>query len=204
MDETEIERQFEEMIDEDRLDGDQQAAMAEKRLEISNRVGFDYATTGNPLPIVDEIVRQTPPAAFVKTHPFGKFQYIPIAVLDPLAQALDPTTHSELLREGTVANGFYCVVRLYFNGRTYDGIGASEFQTSKGAAPTDFTKLNTGAITMGVPKARSEALKNAYAQIGDLFGRGLRRKENITMMAMENSKLLRAKKVEEKRKAVGL
>lgn len=194
-----------EQINDEQLNQEQLDIIAKEGEDIRETLRTEEAMRGieGRRAAVDRIVKTEAPRVFVKTHPYGKFEYIPIAILEPLAQALDPNTYSELLREGTVANGFYCVVRLYFNGRTYDGVGAAEFQTKKGASASDFSNLNTGAIVMGVPKARSEALKNAYAQIGDLFGRGIRRPANISMDVMENSKLVREARVAEKRKELG-
>ena len=188
-------------IEDDSIGDDSRRALDEFESSAKSDIGVWKDTDGTSgeirREIVDNIVKQQPPEAFVKRHPFGKFDYIPIAIIEPLAQMLDPLTETEILREGQVVNAFYCVVRLKFNGRTYDGIGAAEFQTSKGAAPTDFTKLNTGAVQMAVPKARSEAVKNAFAQVGDLFGRGLRRPHAIDMDTMESSHMAKSVRARE-------
>lgn len=177
-------------MDDETITSDDRKQLVKFNDETSSSIAFTNSSLRQPE--VDKVVKQEPPSFFIKRHPFGGYDYIPIAILDPLSQMLDPLSHSEILREGQVVNGFYCVVRLWFNGRTYDGIGAAEFQTAKGAAPTDFTKLNTGAIQMAIPKARSEAIKNAYSQIGDLFGRGLRRKHSVDMETMEKSNIARS------------
>lgn len=125
-----------------------------------------------------------PPSAVVKRHKFGNFDYLPITAVERLLDGLFDGWSVEILREGTAVNGFYCVVRLkakipqtdeYL---VADGIGFAEFQTMKGAAPTDFTQLSQAAGVMAVPKARAEAIKNAAKSFGNIFGRNLNRDDN--------------------------
>lgn len=125
-----------------------------------------------------------PPKAVVKRHEFGKFDYLPITAVERLLDGLFDGWNVEILREGTAVNGFYVVVRLKAKipqtdeYMVADGIGFAEFQTVKGAAPTDFTKLSQAAGVMAVPKARAEAIKNAAKSFGNLFGRNLNRNDN--------------------------
>jgi len=90
----------------------------------------------------------------------------------------------EILREGMIANGFYMVIRLkvrFPQTDEYlvsDGVGFAEFQTRKGAAPTDFTQLMQSAGVLAVPRAKAEAIKNAAKSFGNLFGRSLLRNDD--------------------------
>lgn len=132
-----------------------------------------------------------PPKTIVKRHPFGKFDYLPITAVERLLDGLfDGWTH-EILREGSVINGFYVVVRLRAkipNSDKYllaDGIGFAEFQTMKGAAPTDFTQLMQSAGVMAIPRAKAEAIKNAAKSFGNLFGRNLTRNDDQSIEEAE-------------------
>lgn len=125
-----------------------------------------------------------PPSAVVKRHPFGKFDYLPITAVERLLDGLYDGWQPEILREGVAVNGFYVVVRLRAKipqtdqYMVADGIGFAEFQTMKGAAPTDFSQLSQAAGVMAIPKARAEAIKNAAKTFGNLFGRNLNRNDD--------------------------
>ena len=125
-----------------------------------------------------------PPSKIVKTHPFGKFDYLPITAVERLLDGLFDGWTAEILREGSVINGFYVVVKLKAKipqSDKYlvaDGIGFAEFQTLKGASPTDFTQLSQAAGVMAIPRAKAEAIKNAAKSFGNLFGRNLTRKDD--------------------------
>lgn len=135
-----------------------------------------------------QLLAINPPEAVVKRHKFGNFDYLPITAVERLLDGLFDGWSVEILREGTAVNGFYVVVRLkakipgtHPRGDEYlvsDGIGFAEFQTMKGAAPTDFTQLSQAAGVMAVPKARAEAIKNAAKSFGNLFGRNLNRNDD--------------------------
>ena len=145
------------------------------------------------------ILATTPPRAIVKRHKFGKFDYLPITAVERLLDGLFDGWSVKILREGTAVNGFYVVVNLkakipqtdeYLES---DGIGFAEFQTVKGAAPTDFTKLSQAAGVMAVPKARAEAIKNAAKSFGNLFGRNLNRDNDQVDQELEVVNLGRKK-----------
>lgn len=131
-----------------------------------------------------KVLAMNPPKAIVKTHPFGNFDYLPITAVERLLDGLYDGWTVEILREGVAVNGFWVTVRLKAKipgsdeYMVSDGIGFAEFQTQKGAAPTDFTKLSQAAGVMAVPKARAEAIKNAAKSFGNIFGRNLNRDDN--------------------------
>ena len=130
------------------------------------------------------ILNQKPPKQIIKHHDFGKFDYLPITAIERLLDGLFEDWTVKILREGVAVNGFYVVVNLTAKIPqtdkilTSDGIGFAEFQTVKGAAPTDFTQLMQSAGVMAIPRARSEAIKNAAKSFGNLFGRNLTRKDD--------------------------
>lgn len=132
-----------------------------------------------------------PPKAVVKRHKFGNFDYLPITAVERLLDGLFDGWTVEILREGIAVNGFYVTVRLKAKipqTEEYlvsDGIGFAEFQTAKGAAPTDFTQLSQAAGVMAVPKARAEAIKNAAKSFGNLFGRNINRDDNQVNQEIE-------------------
>ena len=140
-----------------------------------------------------------PPKSIVKHHDFGKFDYLPITAVERLLDGLFDGWTAEVLREGAVVNGFYVVVRLSAKIPqsdkviVADGIGFAEFQTSKGAAPTDFTKLIQGAGVLAIPRAKAEAIKNAAKSFGNIFGRNLTRKDDNSLAEAEVVSTSRAK-----------
>jgi hypothetical protein len=131
-----------------------------------------------------KILSNNPPKEIVKHHEFGKFDYLPITAVERMLDGLFEHWSVDILREGVAVNGFYVAVKLKAkipgSDRILesDGIGFAEFQTQKGAAPTDFTKLSQSAGVMAVPKAKTEAIKNAAKSFGNLFGRNLTRNDD--------------------------
>lgn len=131
-----------------------------------------------------QILDTNPPKSIIKHHQYGKFDYLPITAVERLLDGLFSSWNVEILREGNVVNGFYVIVRLTANipnsdkSLVSDGIGFAEFQTTKGSSPTDFTKLMPGAGILAIPKAKTEAIKNAAKSFGNLFGRNLLRDDD--------------------------
>lgn len=145
------------------------------------------------------VLSNTPPKEIVKRHEYGKFDYLPITAVERLLDGLFEGWSVEVLREGAVVNGFYCVVRLRARipgSETFlvaDGIGASEFQTTKGNSPTDFNNIMPGAIVMAVPRAKAEAMKNAAKSFGNIFGRNLTRKDDNAIAEAQVVNISRSK-----------
>ena len=146
-----------------------------------------------------QVLSLNPPKSIVKHHDFGKFDYIPITAVERILDGLFDGWTAEVLREGAVVNGFYVVVRLSAKipqsdkVMVADGIGFAEFQTSRGAAPTDFTKLIQGAGVLAIPRAKAEAIKNAAKSFGNIFGRNLTRKDDNSLAEAEVVNTSRAK-----------
>ena len=160
---------------------DSELAVVEKTIQKQKLTELTYKS----------VLSMNPPAKIIKRHDFGKFDYLPITAVERLLDGLFDGWTVEILREGSVVNGFYVVVKLKAKipqSDKYlvsDGIGFAEFQTAKGAAPTDFTKLMQSAGVMAVPRARAEAIKNAAKSFGNLFGRNLTRKDDQSIEEAE-------------------
>lgn len=130
------------------------------------------------------ILAQQPPKEIIKYHEFGKFHYLPITAIERLLDGLFEWWEVDIKREGQLANGFYVIVTVSAKipqsdiVLSSDGIGFAELQTKKGASPTDFTQLMQGAGVLAVPRAKTEAIKNAVKSFGNLFGRNILRKDD--------------------------
>lgn len=156
------------------------------KLTLSQKAEIDSIINNQKLTLktYKQVLSTKPPKEIVKYHEYGKFNYLPITAVERLLDGLFQGWSVEILREGTVINGFYVVVRLKAripDSEAFliaDGIGASEFNTTKGSAPTDFSKIMPGAIVTAVPKAKAEAVKNAAKSFGEIFGRNLTRKDD--------------------------
>lgn len=137
------------------------------------------------------ILSMNPPAAIIKHHDYGKFDYLPITAVERMLDGLFESWTPKIIREGVAVNGFYMVVTLTAKipgsdkVLTADGVGFAEFQTKKGAAPTDFSQLMPGAGILAVPRAKAEAIKNAAKSFGNLFGRNLARDDSNAKIELE-------------------
>lgn len=130
------------------------------------------------------IVNSNPPKNFIEAHPTAKnVKYIPIDKIEWLLTRLYQKWHVEILREGTMFNSVFVVIRLhYYNPVTkeweqQEGVGAVGMQTSKGAAAADMSQILGDAVMKGLPAAESYAVKDAAEKIGRLFGKDLNRKD---------------------------
>ena len=132
-----------------------------------------------------------PPRGVVKHNDFGKFDYLPITAVERMLDGLYDGWSVNIKETGTAVNGFYVVLTLKAKipqtdeYMISDGIGFAEFNTAKGAAPTDFSKLTQAAGVTAVPKARAEAIKNAAKSFGNLFGRNLNRNDDQEEQELE-------------------
>lgn len=132
------------------------------------------------------LMNQEPPTKWVKTHPIVKnHKYIPIDKIEYLLRRLFKDYKIEVLREGTAFNGIYVVVRVHYvdpitgKQKYHDGVGACELQTAKGKSAADMANINSGAVSMAFPIAKTLAVKDACDHFGKLFGSDLNRKDTI-------------------------
>lgn len=151
---------------------------------------------------INVILSQNPPAKWIKEHPYVKGHlYLPIDKVEFMLKKLFKKTRIEILREGTVFNGVYVVVRVWYKDIItgemdfHDGIGAIQLQTARGTSPADLANINNGAVSMAFPIAKTLALKDACDHFGSIFGANLNRKD--VMQITPDEKL--AQTAEEKR-----
>lgn len=135
---------------------------------------------------LNALLTSPPKKDWIKEHPVVKGHfYLPIDKVEHLLRKIFKKYKIEVLREGTAFNGVYVVVRVhYLNPATgdmdwYDGIGACQLQTKKGASPADLSNINSGAVSMAFPIAKSLAVKDACDHFGDLFGANLNRRDVV-------------------------
>ena len=149
----------------------------------------DLAITRDNLNV---FLNQNPPQAWLKTNPYANNSlYLPIDKIEWMLTRFFKEWRVEVLREGTMFNTVYVVVRLFYKdpitGKELwqDGVGAKEVQTKKGASAADLSAIISGAIERGLPNAETNAQKDAAHKIGRVFGSDLNRKDVIPFTADE-------------------
>lgn len=135
------------------------------------------------------LLNHPPKADWIKQNKFaGNTNYIPIEKVEYLLTAIYQKWKVEIKETQVIANSVVVTIRLHvLNPITsewdwQDGIGASPIQTEKGAAATDFTKVNTGAVQMAAPAAESYAIKDAAEKLGKIFGKDINRKDVVDIL----------------------
>lgn len=130
------------------------------------------------------LLNQPPPAKWVKKNKWANNSlYLPIDKVEYLMDRIFRRWRVEVLSVGHAFNGVYVTIRLhYFNPVTgqwesQDGVGADEMQVKAGTSPADLANINKSALAMSIPKAKTEALKDATHHIGRIFGRDLNRED---------------------------
>ena len=135
----------------------------------------------------DELVallNQPPNPLWIKTHPYiSNYRYLPIDKVEYLLKTIFKKYKIEIIREGVAFNGVYVVVRVWYLNPTtnemdyHDGIGAKELQVKKGSSAADLANINSGALQMAFPIAKTVAIKDACDHFGTLFGSDINRKD---------------------------
>lgn len=133
------------------------------------------------------LLNHNPPENWVKTHPFIKgHKYLPIDKIEYLLRSIFKGRYKiEVKSSGVAFNGVKVEVRVHYKDLVsgewlwHDGIGACELQTKKGTSPSDFANINSGAVSMAFPIAKTLAIKDACDHFGKLFGSDLNRKDVI-------------------------
>ncbi|AXF52578.1 MAG: recombination protein [Caudoviricetes sp.] len=130
------------------------------------------------------LINQEPPQKWIKTNPYANnSKYLPIDKVELLLRKIYKDVDIEVLREGVMFNALYVTVRIHYTHPVTgekcfkDGVGASQVQTKKGASPADMANINNGAVEMGLPKAKTQAIKDACDNLGRIFGSDLNRKD---------------------------
>lgn len=132
------------------------------------------------------LLNEPPPESWIKEHPYIKgHKYIPAPTLEWLMTRIFVEWRTEVISVQSLANAVAVTVRVHFRNPTTgdmdwrDGVGASGLQTDKGAKAADLMSIKTGAVEMGLPKAKTEAFKDAVGDLGRLFGRDINRKVSM-------------------------
>lgn len=137
------------------------------------------------------LVNQQPPAAWIKTNKYANnSQYVPIDKIEYLLDKIIQHWKIEILETKQMFNSVMVSVRVHYrhpidgNWYFHDGVACKELQTKKdsGILKPDFSNLNSGAIEMAAPIAKTMAIKDACDHIGRIFGRDLNRKELLSYM----------------------
>lgn len=136
--------------------------------------------------VLISLLNQPPKPEWVKEHPFIKnYKYLPIERVEWLLKSIFKKYKIEVTGQGQSFNGVWVTVRVHYldpisgDWLYHDGIGATELQTAKGTSPADLANINTGALGMAMPIAKTRAIKDAVDHLGKLFGSDLNRKDII-------------------------
>jgi len=134
----------------------------------------------------DEWIRKAPKAEWVKSRKLGgvkKSHYVPIGVM----QALTDYAFQEIniIDENykVIINEILCTVKIEYTPsypfaetRVATGTATKPIQCSSGSIPLTFPKGKIiNSLEYNAPAARSAALSNAVASLGNIFGRNLGR-----------------------------
>ena len=134
------------------------------------------------------LLNQQPSKDWLKKNKFANDAiYIPIGVVEMLLQRIFKKIRIEVLDQGQLFNSVFCKIRLHYldpisnSWEFHDGVGACELQTKQGSGSLlqDFSNIGKGAVEMALPKAKSQAIKDAAEHLGKLFGRDVNRKESL-------------------------
>ena len=139
-----------------------------------------------------ELINRPPPKEWIAKHQFiSGHQYLPIDKVEYLLKAIFKLYKIEVLSKSVMLDSVEVTVRVHYFHPVLkewlfsDGVGAWELQTNKGTGKLKLDNSNLGksAVTMALPIAKSEAIKDACDLIGDVFGGNLTRKNTIAYMA---------------------
>lgn len=131
-----------------------------------------------------KVLNQNPPAKWVKKHPIAGIEYIPIEIIENTLTMLFQDWHVEVKEILPVFNSVAVTVRVHYRDpltgqmRFQDGVGATPMQIDKGAT-FSATSMKSNAVQIGLPSAKSFAIKDAVEHIGKLFGRDIGRKNAL-------------------------
>lgn len=134
-----------------------------------------------------DILKSHPRSSWIKTNQYSNnARYLPIRIVEELLSGLFPFWQVEqqgqphILGNSVVISVQLKVLNpLLGQWMSYAGVGAVPIELEKGAAPTDFSKINPKALHKNVPAALSFAVSNAAKKLGPLFGSHLNSNETI-------------------------
>lgn len=112
-------------------------------------------------------------------------RYIPIDKVEMMLTKIFQQWRVEILGSGQLLNAVYVNIRLHYkhpisgDWSFQDGTGAMAIQVDKGKNASDLGAIKSNAIMLGLPAAKSYAIKDAAENIGKVFGRDLNRKDTM-------------------------
>lgn len=143
------------------------------------------------------LLNQKPQAAWLKKHPLATkkvtdslgtrevpAEYLPIDKVEFMMDRIFQEWRVEVLREGVMFHSIYVTVRVHYKNPVtgewsyHDGVGGVKAQ-SDAKATFGSDSIKASAVQIGLPAAKSYAIKDACEHLGDLFGRNVNRAETI-------------------------
>lgn len=134
---------------------------------------------------LNAVLMKPPRQDWIKKHPIIKvefngqkvpLEYLPIDKVRMIAKAIFQRTRREIREIKQIAQSIVAIVRVHYRDPLtgewdwQDGVGAIAIQLKKDAPAFDLTQINSNAIQLGAPAAVSYAYKNAYEEVGAIFG----------------------------------
>ena len=151
----------------------------QKHVEDPNRQFIEQAK--HTLDNLKTKLGEYPPTSMMKTNKYANNAwYVDIgyieAKLDQLFLNWDwVIDHTEFTINAYMVRGTLTVTTLANTKIVRAGIGASEIQLRKGSTGVGVSDIASKALERDIPKAESQALKNAASKLGNIFGRNMNR-----------------------------
>lgn len=162
-------------------------------------------------------LNKNPPKAWLKGHPTATkkikdaqgntrevaAEFLPIDKHEILLDTIFQQWKVEVLREGTMFHSIYCTVRVHYlhpitkEWMYHDGVGAVKAQ-SDAKQPFNQDTIKSSAVQIGLPAAKSYAIKDATEHLGKLFGRDINRADTMAFESM-SEKAAKAKSKQDER-----
>lgn len=142
---------------------------------------------------LNKLLNVTPKKAWLKKHPTLGHEYIPIEIIENLLTTIFQDWSVEVKDIKQLFNSVSVTVRLHYRDpidgimRFHDGVGAAPMQVDKGQAASNMQAIKSNAVQMGLPAAKSYAIKDAVEHIGKLFGRDVNRKDSVELKTQYSS-----------------
>lgn len=153
-------------------------------------------------------LNKTPPKKWLKGHPTATkkivdangtkrevaAEFLPIDKHELLLDTIFQQWKIEVLREGTMFHSIYCTVRVHYlhpvtkEWLFHDGVGAVKAQSDSGK-PFSQDTIKAVAVQIGLPAAKSYAIKDACEHLGKLFGRDVNRADTMAFESMSEKSL---------------
>jgi hypothetical protein len=136
----------------------------------------------NKLIAFKKILQKNPPQALVRQH--ENYLYLPIEYYEALFRTLYfgqfqivVTNVQQIFNEICVTVDLKLLHPVTGEWLTYSGVGSSQIMQNAGTKVADFAaNKKPNALQTCLPKAKSEAVKNAAKQLGPIFGSRLNRR----------------------------